>query len=186
MVCQDVPIFAVFMAYLHSAGRETELAELLKEADFGSWVSKRVRLSFRRQPAISRDLALFVSLLPMPVDFFYRLDQGRFGDLLDVLANDGWVEQLPTEEFEGSLCWATAHDVLADQIVLSYVRGISPTVERFVEEVFLSYCGIGMVSQAGKSFPAIGIIFPCPEAEGKAVTALDYFGEFHQGYTFIC
>ncbi len=146
-VCQDVPIFAVFMAYLHSAGRHTELAELLKEADFGSWVSKRVQLSFR-QPAISRDLALFVSLLPMPADFFCRMDQGRFSDLLDNLANDGWVEQLPTEEFEGSVCWATAHDVLADQIVLSYVRGIPPTAERFVEEVLALASEVGCLRSA--------------------------------------
>jgi hypothetical protein len=147
-VCQDVPIFAVFMVYLHSAGRETELAELLKEADFGSWVSKRVRLSFPHQPAISRDLALFVSLLPVPVDFFYRLDQGKFGDLLDVLANDGWVEKLPREEFGGSFCWTNAHDVLADQIVLSYIQDIPLTVERFVEEVFSLASEVGCVRSA--------------------------------------
>jgi len=132
-ICQDVPIFAVFISYLHNTGREADLAELLKEANFGTWVSKRIQLSFRR-PAIGRDLALLVSVLPLPADLFRRMDQNRFGALLDVLATDGWIEQLPTDE--GSTAWVAAHDVLADQIILHYLQGIPYTVERFIEELF--------------------------------------------------
>jgi hypothetical protein len=146
-LCRDVPIFAVFVFYLFSTGRTDDLAELLNETDFGTWVGKRVQLSFG-EPTVGRELALFVSMLPMPVDFFHLLDQGGFGRLLDVLTVDGWVERLSLEEFGGAPTWVIAHDVLADQILLAFLQQIPYTVERFVEELLSLACEAGCLRSA--------------------------------------
>ena len=38
-VCRDLPILAVLLAYLHTSGRNEDLAELLSEVEFGRWVA---------------------------------------------------------------------------------------------------------------------------------------------------
>jgi hypothetical protein len=39
-VCYNIPILAVFLAYLHTSGRSNDLAELLDETEFGHWLLK--------------------------------------------------------------------------------------------------------------------------------------------------
>jgi hypothetical protein len=166
-VCQDVPIFAVFILYLQTTGREADLAALLKEKDFGTWVNKRVQLSFGDIPC-NRKLALLTSLFPLPNTVFCSTDQDQFGNLPDILATDGWVEKLSADEPAGSAVWVTAHDVLADQIVLSYLRGIPRTVERFVDELLSLASGLGCLRSALHTLQRV--------ADYPPLTALDWTG----------
>jgi hypothetical protein len=133
-VCRDIPVLAVLLAYLHATGRGEELEGLLEEEDFARWVAKRVQLSFPGA-SIDRKLATLMALFPMPDAL---VTQGAFREyraLLDPLAADGWIEKLgPSATSEGHV-WATAHDVLADQVVLSYLRTIPQTVEHFADEL---------------------------------------------------
>jgi len=133
-VCHDIPTLAVFVSYLHSVGRQTELSELLKEADFGIWVAKRVQLSFGEK-IIHRDLALLMAQFPMPIDITFHHNQENQRLLFYTLAADGWIEKLPVDEMHEVEMWVTGHDILADQILLSYLRSIPYTIELFVDEL---------------------------------------------------
>lgn len=133
-ICRNKPILAVLVSYLHSMGRQPDLAELLKEIDFGTWVAKRVQLSFG-QTEINRDLAQLVALFPMPFDVTFNLEKEKQMVLFDTLAADGWIEEFPADEFHDVDMWVTAHDVLADQILLSYIRSIPHTRELFTNEL---------------------------------------------------
>ncbi len=132
-ICRNNPILAVLVSYLNSMGRQPDLAELLTEVDFGTWVAKRVQLSFGQK--VDRELALLMSLFPMPFDVVSNLDQEKQMALFHTLAADGWIEKLPADEFHEASIWVTAHDVLADQILLSYFQNIPNTVELFVNEL---------------------------------------------------
>ncbi len=146
-ICRDIPILAVFVSYLSSQGRQAELAELLNEADFGTWVAKRLQLSFS-QTIIDRDLALLIALFPMPAQDFNRVGQRKGTSLLDILAADGWIEELPADELRAFGMWVTAHDVLADQILLSYLKGIPHTAELFVNELLSLACKVDCLHSA--------------------------------------
>jgi hypothetical protein len=134
IICRDKPILAVLVSYLHSRVRQPDLVELLKEEDFGTWVAKRVQLSFG-QAVIYRELALLMALFPMPSDVVSNLNQEKQRVLLDKLATDGWIEELLADEFHEVDMWVTSHDVLVDQILLSYFRSIPYTVEPFINEL---------------------------------------------------
>jgi len=133
-VCRDIPVLAVLLAYLHATGRGEELEGLLEEEDFARWVAKRVQLSFPGA-SVDRKLAALMALFPMPDALATQGALQEYRALLDPLATDGWIEKLgPSATSEGHV-WATAHDVLADQIVLSYLRTIPQTVEHFADEL---------------------------------------------------
>jgi hypothetical protein len=133
-VCRDMPVLAVLLAYLHATGRGDELEGLLEEEDFARWVAKRVQLSFPGA-SIDRKLATLMALFPMPDALATQDAWQEYRALLDPLATDGWIEKLaPGAASEGPV-WATAHDVLADQVVLSYLRTIPQTVEHFADEL---------------------------------------------------
>ena len=133
-VCHDLPILAVFMAYLHTSGRTEELAELLNEVEFGRWVARRVQLSF---PAsnVSRALALLVPLFPMTDAAVAKLRSPQLHPVFERLATDGWIERATLAASPSFGEWMTAHDVLADQILSAYLRGIPNTAETFVAEL---------------------------------------------------
>ncbi|MCH8310612.1 MAG: ATP-binding protein, partial [Chloroflexi bacterium] len=117
-VCKDTPVFAVFLTYLHQTGRYAELEQLLKDRDFGRWVTRRVQLSFGKT-AIERSLAMLIAAFPMTNDVVItRLNNDIYRPILDILANDGWVEKVTRDGVEW---WVTAHDVLADKILSLYV-----------------------------------------------------------------
>jgi hypothetical protein len=133
-VCRDMPVLAVLLAYLHASGRGEELRGLLEEEDFARWVAKRVQLSFPGAP-IDRRLATLMSLFPVPEALATQGELQEYRALHDRLATDGWIEKVaPGAGAEGRV-WATAHDVLADQIVLSYLGTIPHTVEHFADEL---------------------------------------------------
>ena len=113
-VCRDVPVLAVFLSYLHAAGREVDLAELVADRDFGTWVAKRLQLTFGPDE-VSRDLATLMAILPFPEAVGIRVLAGAYGGLFERLVNDGWVERGETSDAKES--WASLHDVLADQIL---------------------------------------------------------------------
>ena len=134
-ICNNKPILAVFVSYLHSMGRQPELIELLKEQNFGTWVSKRVQLSFG-STVITRELALIMALFPMQNKIPSHLDQGNQRALFDTLATDGWIEKIPVDVLNDVEMWVSAHDVMVDQILLSYIIEIIPaTVDHFVNEL---------------------------------------------------
>jgi hypothetical protein len=136
IICRDKPILAVLVSYLHSMGRQPDLVELLKEEDFGTWVAKRVQLSFG-QTIIYRDLALLMALFPVSSDIVSNLDKEKQWTLFDKLATDGWIEKLQADEFHEVDMWVTAHDVVVDQILLSYFRSIPCTIELFINELLI-------------------------------------------------
>ncbi|MFC1927680.1 hypothetical protein ACFLW7_03795, partial [Chloroflexota bacterium] len=145
--CRNIPILAIFLSYLHSIGRDPDLVELLNEADFGTWVARRVQLSFG-QPIIRRDLALLMALLPMSPTIVARLDQTKYIPSFDALASDGWIEKLLPDEPQEMETWVTAHDVLADQILASYFRSIPNTLDLFVNELFSVASSVGCLDSA--------------------------------------
>jgi hypothetical protein len=146
-VCHDLPILAVFLAYLHTSGRNDDLADLLTEVEFGRWVAKRVQLSFPSQD-VSRKLALLVPLFPIPNSATEQFGQDLYRPVFDRLATDGWIERVPANAAESSDTWVAAHDVLADQILLSYLRGIPNTVDVFAGELFSLAADVGTLSSA--------------------------------------
>ena len=147
-VCRNIPILAVFLSYLHTSGHYADLAELLGEADFAAWVIKRVQLSLR-QDTIDRDLAFLMALFPMPALGVFQFDQGRYGDLLDTLAADRWIEKLSADDFYEVDTWITAHDVLADQILSLYFLRVPNTIDSFVHELLSLSSSIGCLRSAG-------------------------------------
>jgi hypothetical protein len=143
LICRDVAILAVFMVFLHSTGKIPDLEELLREPDFGQWVGKRVHLSFPTWPIqqIRRELALLAPLFPMSGDSVSKLDTVRHRPLFDRLAADGWIEKLDSEDADSAnptAWWVMAHDVLADQILLSQLSDVSDTAAAFIEEIVAS------------------------------------------------
>jgi len=75
------------------------------------------------------------------------LDENRHRRVFDRLATDGWVEKISASSQQGSV-WVTAHDVLADQILLSYVRGVPDTADKFLAELFSLAARLGCVKSA--------------------------------------
>lgn len=146
-VCHDLPILAVFLAYLHTCGRTEDLTELLAEIDFGRWVAKRVQLSFLAKD-ISRDLALLFPLFPMTDSAASKLLAERHRPVFDRLATDGWIERLSTSGPGSSDQWVSAHDVLADQILSSYLRSIPNTADAFVADLFSIAADLGCLASA--------------------------------------
>lgn len=133
-VCRDIPVLAVFVTYLYSKKRELELAELLKEADFGIWVAKRIQLSFG-ETVVDRDLAKLMALFPIPTAVVSHPELEKYRVFFDRLATDGWIERLPPDAPQDADMWLTANDVLADQILLSYLQSIPHTADHFASEL---------------------------------------------------
>jgi hypothetical protein len=129
-VCHDTPVLAVFLAYLSNTGRGVDLAELIQESNFGSWVAKRVEMTF--QEPVQRRLAKVVALLPLALHASQAMSE-PMTQLLDKLVADGWVERERSRVEDDQL--SMAHDVLADQILISYARGVADTADLFVAEV---------------------------------------------------
>jgi len=146
-VCHDLPILAVFLAYLHSSGRTEQLQELLAEVEFGRWVARRVQLSFPARE-VSRALALLVPLFPMTEAAAASIQSEQLKPVFERLATDGWIEKMRPSEPGSSVEWVTAHDVLADQILLAYLRGIANTAETFVAELCSLAADLNCLSSA--------------------------------------
>ena len=115
------------------------------EVEFGRWVAKRVQLSFPSQD-VSRALALVVPLFPMANSAAEKLDHALYRPIFDRLATDGWIEKVSANASESPDTWVTAHDVLADQILLSYLRGIPYTTDTLVGELFSIAAEIGSLA----------------------------------------
>ncbi|MHB8474207.1 MAG: hypothetical protein ACYDC8_15430, partial [Gammaproteobacteria bacterium] len=129
-LCRDVPVFAVFLSYLIANNRQPWLEELLVEKDFGQWVASRVKRTLR-DDGIDQDLAVLMCLFPMPRSALVSFDS-TFRKIIECLSTDDWISSLSDE----AATWATAHDVLADRIVLSYLERVGAAAELFVERLF--------------------------------------------------
>ena len=137
-MCGQTPVFAVFLAWLHDNNRIEELTELLTEVDFGHWISKRVQKSFPSAhfPGfINQTLAQLVCLFPLSNDVALSLRKETTVDqLFSRLQQDRWIERSNSDSGDLDL-WETAHDVLADQIVLSHGVQQGQATDHFVLRV---------------------------------------------------
>jgi len=146
-ICRNTPVLAVFLSYLQRVGRQPDLSELLEEPSFGDWVAKRIQMTFGGR-SIVRELALLMALFPMTDPLMNSPYLSMCRDLLDKLATDGWIEKILGERSGDPISWVTAHDVLADQIFLSYLGSIPRTVRPFVGELFALARESGNLSSA--------------------------------------
>ncbi len=148
-LCRDTPILAVFLAYLHNCGRDVDLASLVGETNFGSWLMKRIRLSFKtsdigfKTSDIERELALLIAQFPLNNAVAKDICRDQY-HIFDRLATDRWIEknQFPID-CSGEQIWTTIHDVLADQVLTSYLESIPHTTEIFVCELLKFAIRIG-------------------------------------------
>jgi peptidyl-tRNA hydrolase len=130
--CHDLPVLAAFLHWLHYGGRTEELQSLLGEEAFGKWVINRVKLSFPGRD-LDHSLARLIALFPIPAlgrsaltdderDLFYRLEQ------------DGWIEKAD-DPSAGETAWQTAHDVMADQVALEWLKSIGSAAQEWCSEL---------------------------------------------------
>lgn len=132
-VCHDIPMLAVFMSYLRQQGREADLHDLLESADFGSWVSKRLVMTHQEDHS-KRSLALLMCGLPLSDSSAKAIRAAGNAQVLDDLAGDGWIEHLLEPQSGEGAQWSSVHDVVADQVVISYCRSVPATVTAFVQD----------------------------------------------------
>jgi hypothetical protein len=145
-VCRNKPVFAVFLSYLFRSGRGEELAEILGEKDFSRWVAKRLQLSFGEM-ASTRKLAQLMVLFPLPNDSLHHPDLQDSLPILERLASDGWMEK-PSGEKSNQKAWEVAHDVLADQIILSYLESTQATSQFFLQDALSNAAKVGSFRSA--------------------------------------
>ena len=157
-LCNNLPILAVFLSYLHTSGRSDELADLLHEVEFGRWVTKRIQLTFPDKN-VARELALLIPLFPMAEGAANQFSEPTYRQIFDWLAADGWLENVPSSE-SGQTTWVTAHDLLADQILSAYARSIPNTTESFVAELLSLAMKTGCLSAALVSLQRVSDIPP--------------------------
>jgi hypothetical protein len=138
-ICRDIPVLAVFILYLLSTSRSTELTDLLREDDFGRWVRKRVQVSFGAvlETNEGRNLALLIALFPMLDRIALNMDPQIYRSLFERLASDGWIERTVDTRGVHEDIWTTVHDILADRIVLSHIEGIPAVVDHFVRDLLM-------------------------------------------------
>jgi hypothetical protein len=143
-VCRNLPVLAVFMSYLQRSGRELDLEELLSEADFAKWVAKRMELSFHTAE-VSRELALLMALLPSPDNVFDHPDLKKQKTLLGILSTDRWIEKISSHDSGEGERWEAAHDVLADQLVLSHLNEFRYIVDHFIRDLLQLARDVGRI-----------------------------------------
>lgn len=132
-VCHDTPVLAVFLAFLQKRGRKNDLAELLREQDFGQWLAKR--LAQYSNEAV-RELSKLAPLFPLSHSVACSFKNPVHSRLLEWLAQDGWIESVESEETESARVWQTIHDVFADRMLVSHVCELGQAAELFFHELF--------------------------------------------------
>jgi hypothetical protein len=129
-VCRDIPVFAVFMTYLQRQQRTADLHELVADGEFGTWIARRVQQSFER--TIAGDLATLLAMFPMSEPRRAALPP-PMRELFQRLVTDGWIEQLVDGSDAGQ--WVTAHDALADRVILNHIENLGPAAPLFIREL---------------------------------------------------
>jgi hypothetical protein len=129
--CGDVPILAAFMAYLYEQGRTDELRDLLDEQDFGRWITKRLNLSFPNQD-VRDEVASLAAHFPLAHESVRQLSKAQ-REIFRNLDADGWIERETSEEESDR--WVTAHDIFADQILLTHLGDLRNATDLFVDDL---------------------------------------------------
>ncbi|HEX8360103.1 MAG TPA: hypothetical protein VF613_08350 [Longimicrobium sp.] len=168
--CREVPVLAVFLCWLVDQGRKADLQGLVDEPDFGKWVLDRLAKSFPER-TMDREVAQLFTLLPLTTRGFLELPQDRFGLLLDHLAVDGWIERVADASGTGSE-WAAIHDVLADQVLLAYLRTVPFTVPEFAHGLFDLAARARALSSAVAALQRVG--------DRPPLNAVPWEGVFHE------
>ncbi|HEX8310011.1 MAG TPA: hypothetical protein VF614_01765, partial [Chthoniobacteraceae bacterium] len=160
--CHDLPVLAAFLHWLHYGGRTEELQSLLGEEDFGKWVIHRVQLSFPGRK-LDHSLARLIALFPIPAqgrsaltddekDLFYRLEQ------------DGWIERAD-DPSAGETAWQTAHDVMADQVALEWLKSIGDAANVWCAELLREAIRFHALPSALRSLQRLAEHLPIGEAD---------------------
>ncbi|SMF95811.1 hypothetical protein SAMN02949497_3186 [Methylomagnum ishizawai] len=114
-ICGGIPIFAVFVRYLHDHKQTDSLRELLADGDFKQWWKKRLPTASTLATGAAKPSSRLFAAYPCADPALDALEQRcpPTGELHRALCQDGWVYQ-----DEGSGLWNLAHDLLADRSLL--------------------------------------------------------------------
>lgn len=164
-VCRDVPVLAVFLVYLAASGRDEDLGQLLEEKDFGKWVRRRLEISFGGIEG--HEVAPVVAQFPVREETAPRLAPV---EVLSTLEKDGWIEQQPVvDSDQGEREWSVVHDVLADQLLVSWLAERGSFAGGEVERVLALALENGTLASF---LSALQRIRDHPEVEGIPFSAL--------------
>jgi hypothetical protein len=164
-VCRDVPVIAVFLVYLSTTGRADDLKQLLTERNFGTWVRRRLKISF--PSAESDGLPALIAQFPMQEEVASRLAPV---EVLSTLEKDGWIEAESLAGVgEANRQWSVIHDVLADQLLLSWLAELGSFAGAEVERLVSSALSSGTLASLLSSLQRIR---DHPEAEHVPLSAI--------------
>jgi hypothetical protein len=150
-VCREVPVLAVFLVYLSINGRAEDLNRLLGEKDFGRWVRRRLATSF--QGTESQEVATMVAQFPMREETAHRLAPAK---VLSTLEQDGWIEHLPADPDQpADREWSVVHDVVADQLLVSWLAEYASFASKEVEALLSSALEHGTLASVVASLQRI-------------------------------
>jgi hypothetical protein len=113
-ICGGIPIFAVFVRYLHDHKQTDSLRELRADGDFKRWWNKRLPpASTAATGASAKPASRLFAAYPCADPALDALEQRcpPTGELHKALCQDGWV-------FEEDGTYSLAHDLLADRTLL--------------------------------------------------------------------
>ena len=164
--CHGLPVLAAFLHWLRFGGRTEELQSLLGEEAFGKWVINRVKLTFPGRN-LDHSLARLIALFPIPSQgrsaliederaLFYRLEQ------------DGWIEKAD-DPSAGETAWQTAHDVMADQVALEWLKSIGSAAHEWCSELLKEAIRFHALPSALRSLQRLAEHLPIREDEWESL-----------------
>ena len=118
-ICQQVPIRAVFLCYLKDSGRNSDLAGLLNDTSFESWITTKASATLTRLPERNRIrcAAELLTLLPFRQESYLSLSgDPDWKPVLHDMQQDGWFEE-SSEEGDSEASYTSPHDVFADTLL---------------------------------------------------------------------
>ncbi|MBF0325127.1 MAG: hypothetical protein HQL42_08635 [Alphaproteobacteria bacterium] len=111
--CADIPVLAVFLAYVKAQRPADDMRALLATDGLTTWLRRRLR---RHLGAVDIDRPLAALMALMPADYAPLAADAPYDAVLRWLVEDGWIAP------RGDGRHHTIHDVVADRMVLEYVR----------------------------------------------------------------
>jgi hypothetical protein len=158
LICQDVPMRAVFLCYLNDTGRTSDLHQLLLDESFESWIKTKASATLAQFPVQDRipKTAEFLAFLPFAHDSYLRVrDDPAWRPVLDAMKQDGWFEDNPAEPGKQAL-YSAPHDVFADTLLLTAVELQPATAEGFLLGILTQADDFGCVPSAFTAVQRIG------------------------------
>ena len=166
----NVPVLAVFLYHLKVEARLNDEADplrpLLQEEKFGDWVRMRLERSLGQAlPEDERErLAQLMTMLPLPAALLDDPENFPFATLIKGLKRDGWIEEQTREPGSDEQELRAIHDVVADQLLLSYLSESGTDVLSFLRTLLRVGRRHGQLNRVLRALARIG-----NEAEVSAV-----------------